>query len=425
MSDVTLPDELARLDAAHVLHPHAKVGHPARPLVIARGKGALVWDAEGKEYIDGTGGLWLNAVGHGREELARAAAEQMRQLEYYSSFGDLANEPSLRLAARLAGLAPPRMNTVYFTNGGSEGNETAIKLVRLAQHHAGKPDRTTILSRHDAYHGSSGTSMAASGLDRLKQGFGPAAPGFIHLSAPRARTRVETDALVEEVERTIEETGAEHIAAFIGEPVQGVGGVITPPEGYWEGVQAVLRRHGLLFIVDEVITAYGRTGSWFASQRYNLDADVIVTAKALTSGYVPMGAVLISDRLRSMLDGAEFRHGFTFNGHPVGAAVALENLRLMEQEHLVQRAEDMGDWLLAQLRKLEADPHVAEVRGVGMMLAIELTCDPAPAVQAAREAGVLVRGYPPNIIICPPLVLEQAQAERLVQVLTEQILALR
>jgi putrescine aminotransferase len=225
------------------------------------------------------------------------------------------------------------------------------------------------------------------------------------------------DALVEEVERRIEETGAENVAAFIGEPVQGVGGVVPPPDGYWAGVQQVLRRHNVLLIADEVVTGFGRTGRWFGSQSYGIEPDIMVTAKALTSGYIPMGAVFISNRVKAMLDGATFAHGFTYNGHPVAAAVALANLDIMEREGLVARAAEMGAWLLGRLKELEREPAVVEVRGAGMMFGVQLDRDGAPAVGAAREAGVLVRGGGPTIILCPPLVLQREEGERIVEVL--------
>ncbi|HEU0168132.1 MAG TPA: aminotransferase class III-fold pyridoxal phosphate-dependent enzyme [Chloroflexota bacterium] len=271
--------------------------------------------------------------------------------------------------------------------------------------------------RADGYHGSSNVSMNMSGIDRLKQGFGPALPGFVQLSAPRASSRADVDALVEEVERRIEETGAENVAAFIGEPVQGVGGVVPPPDGYWAGVQQVLRRHNVLLIADEVVTGFGRTGRWFGSQSYGIEPDIMVTAKALTSGYIPMGAVFISNRVKAMLDGATFAHGFTYNGHPVAAAVALANLDIMEREGLVARAAEMGSWLLGRLKELEREPAVVEVRGAGMMFGVQLAQDGAPAVAAAREAGVLVRGGGPTLILCPPLVLQREEGERIVEVL--------
>jgi putrescine aminotransferase len=407
-----------------VIHPHAVVGRPDEPLVWARGEGARIWDVDGNEYVDGTCGLWQCAVGHGRAQLAEAAAAQMRTLEFYASFWDFSNEPSIRLAARLAELSPPRLDRVFYTNGGSEGIETAVKLVRLAWEAAGEPDRDVVLSRKAAYHGVGSASLAATGIPPLKRGFDPLPPGFVHLSTPTSRT--STEELVAELEETITETGAERIAAFVGEPVLGVGGMIPPPEGYWPRVQEVLRRHRILLVLDEVVTAYGRTGHWFAAERYGLEPDVVVTAKALTSGYVPMGAVLVHDRVVQMLEGTAFRHGFTYNGHPVGAAVALANLDIIEREGLLARAVAVGARLLEGLKPAEELHAVAEVRGVGAMLGIELEADldAGPVAAGARRNGVIVRASGQKIVLSPPLVLEDRQADRIAEVLLRELRAL-
>jgi putrescine aminotransferase len=400
-----------------VIHPHAVVGRAAEPLIWARGEGARLWDIDGNEYVDGTCGLWQCAVGHGRAELADAAAAQIRQLEFYASFWDYSNEPSIRLAARLADLSPPGLDRIFFTNGGSEGIETAIKIVRLAWHVQGQPDRDVILSRKAAYHGVGSASLAATGIPPLKEGFDPLPQGFVHLSTPTSST--STDELVAELERTIAEIGADRIAAMIGEPVLGVGGMIPPPEGYWPRVQEVLRAHGILLVLDEIVTAYGRTGHWFAAERYGLQPNVLVTAKALTSGYIPMGAVLIDDDVIAMLEGTAFRHGFTYNGHPVGAAVALANLGIIEREGLLQRAVEIGARLLDGLKPAEQLDAVAEVRGVGAMLAVELASGhDAEGVGAdARQQGVIVRATGQKIVLSPPLVIEPDQADRIVEVL--------
>jgi putrescine aminotransferase len=417
-------EELAALDRAHILHPHAIVGRPPDPLIVARASGALIWDVDGKEYVDGTCGLWQCAVGHGRAELADVAAEQMRRLEFYPSFWDLSNEPAIRLAARIAGLAPEGLDTVFYTNGGSEGVETAIKLVRLAWHASGSPERTTILSRKSAYHGVASASLAATGIAPLKEGFDPLPPGFVHLTAPSsyALGPNATELLAGELERTIAEVGAERIAAFIGEPVMGVGGMIPPPEGYWSAVQEILRRNGILLILDEVVTAFGRTGHWFGAERFGVDPDLIVTAKALTSGYFPMGAVLIGRRIVNMLDGTTFRHGFTYNGHPVGAAVGLANLEIIEREGLLERAVQVGDRMLRGLKPLEDLDTVGEVRGVGAMLGIELAAgDAAQVAVDARERGVIVRATGQKIVMSPPLVIEDEQADRVVEAVSDAV----
>jgi adenosylmethionine-8-amino-7-oxononanoate aminotransferase len=415
---------LRELDRAHVIHPHAVVGRPEDPVVWVRGDGARLWDADGNEYVDGTCGLWQCAVGHGRVELAEAAAAQMRELEFYASFWNFANEPSIRLAARIAQLAPAGLEHVFFTNGGSEGVETAIKLVRLAWHAQGRPDRNVVLSRKSAYHGVGSASLAATGIPPLKEGFGPLAPGFVHLATPTSSTTV--DELVAELEQTIETIGPERIAAMIGEPVLGVGGMIPPPDGYWPRVQEVLRSHGILLVVDEIVTAYGRTGHWFASERYGLDPDAIVTAKALTSGYVPMGAVLLHDRLVGMLEGTQFRHGFTYNGHPVGAAVALANLAIIEREGLLGRAVEIGERMLDRLQPAQELGAVAEVRGVGAMLGVELAADRdgGAIARAALGKGVVVRASGQKIVMSPPLVISEEDADRIVDVLIGELAAL-
>jgi putrescine aminotransferase len=412
---------LAELDTAHVIHPHAVVGSPAAPVIWARGRGATLWDSDGKEYVDGTCGLWQCAVGHGRPELARVAAEQIERLEFDASFWNFANEPSIRLAARLAELSPSGLDRVFFTNGGSEGIETAIKLVRLAWHAQGEPERNVILSRKSAYHGVGVASLAATGIPSLKEGFGPLAPGFVHLSTPTRHS--DADALVAELRATIDELGAGTIAAFVGEPVLGVGGMIPPPDGYWPGVQEVLREHGILLVLDEIVTGYGRTGHWFGAQRYDLDADVIVTAKALTSGYIPLGAVLVHDRLVAMLEGTAFRHGFTYNGHPVGCAVALANLEIIEREGLIERAASVGTRMLERLQPVEELAAVAEVRGVGLMLGVELAGerDASPVAAGALEQGVVVRASGQKIVMSPPFVIGDGQADRIVDVLAAEL----
>jgi putrescine aminotransferase len=293
--------------------------------------------------------------------------------------------------------------------------------VRLAWHASGSPERNIILSRKSAYHGIGSASLAATGIAALKEGFGPLPPGFVHLSTPTLRS--DTDELVAELRAAIDEHGAERIAAFIGEPVMGVGGMIPPPDGYWPAVQDVLREHGILLVADEIVTGYGRTGRWFGSQRYGLVPDLIVTAKALTSGYVPMGAVLVHDRVVDMLGGTAFRHGFTYNGHPVGAAVALANLDIIEREGLIERAARVGERMLERLKPLEELECVAETRGVGLMLGIELAGerDAAPVAAAALREGVVVRASGQKIVMSPPFVIEEGDADRIVDVLAGEL----
>jgi putrescine aminotransferase len=391
--------------------------------VFVDGAGARLRDSEGREYIDGTCGLWVCPVGHGRAELAEAARRQMQSLEYYASFWEFSNVPSIELAERLVELAPPGIERVFYTSGGSEGTESALKLARLAWHAQGAPDRTVVLTRAMAYHGVSYGALAATGIPPLREGFGELAPGFELLSVPYPYRGTTTDTLVAELEDRIESIGAERIAAFIGEPVIGVGGMIPPHEDYWPRVQEVLRRHDILFILDEVVTGFGRTGAWFAAEHWGgLTPDMVVTAKGITSGYFPLGAVLIGERVAAMLDGVAFRHGFTYNGHPTGCAVALENLAIIEREELVARAARLGERLLAGLRELESLPAVLQARGFGLMAGLELAVEDAGELaDRIRAAGVIVRATGQKLVLSPPLVIEEDDLDRLVEVIGQEL----
>jgi putrescine aminotransferase len=418
--------ELQQLDVAHVVHPHQVLGNSPPPVVFVRGEGVKLWDSDGREYLDGTCGLWQCAVGHGRRELARAAAEQMERLEFFASFWDYSNEPAIRLAARLTELAGNGLDHVHFTSGGSEGNAFAIKLARLAWDTVGTPDRNVILSRKGAYHGSgSGASLAATGLPLVHEGFGPASEGFVQLATPHAGAPgCDVDTLIGELEGTIASIRPDRIAAFIGEPVMGVGGVIVPPDGYWPRVAETLRRHDILLILDEVVTAYGRLGHWFAAHRYGIQPDIIVTAKAITSGYVPFGAVLIGDRVMQKVEGRVLRHGFTYNAHPVGAAVATANLDIIEREGLLARAGERGRYLGQLLERLLDHDAVTEVRGEGLMWAIELDgCDGVTLAREIRERRVIVRGMPNQVTISPPFVVETDELDRIVAAIEDTLAA--
>ncbi|GAA1023235.1 aspartate aminotransferase family protein [Acrocarpospora pleiomorpha] len=421
----TCAHELAQADVRSVIHPHTVIGAPTEPLIFDRGDGAMLWDVTGRSYIDGTCGLWQCPVGHGRMELAAVAAGQIAKLEFYSSFGDYSNEPSIRLAERLLRLAPGGIERVFFTNGGSEGNETAIKLARLAHHHAGHPERTVILARTGGYHGMGAGSLSATGIDRLRAGYGPLMPGVEFLGKPHELEHGAnaTDLLVDELEKRIAAIGADKIAAFVGEPALGVGGMVPPPADYWPRVQEVLRRNDILLVVDETVTAFGRTGHWFASEHYRIEPDMIVTAKGITSGYIPMGAVLIGRRVLDLADGVQFLHGFTYNGHPVGAAVALANIDILEREGLLDRATKVGERLLRALRPLEELSHVREVRGVGLMLGVELDRDASAVQSGARTDGVIVRAAGTTIVLSPPLVITEEQVDELARVLIKHIRA--
>jgi PLP-dependent transaminase len=331
------PAELEDLDRRRLIHPLLPGGRTDR-CVIVRGKGATIWDAHGNALLDMTGaGNWLAQVGHGRTELAEVMAEQAGRLAYFTSFGEFSNDQSIRLAERLTALAPEGLNRVFFTSGGSEGVDMAIKAARLYHSRRGEPNRTWIISRQMGYHGSTYGGGSATGFDFVHHGVGPILPHVRKVSPPfpfhpeMYGGEQITDFLVRELEQTIEEIDPGRVAAMIGEPVMGGGGVVEPPADYWPRVREVLSRHGILLIADEVVTGYGRTGAWFASPERGMAPDVVVTAKGITSGYVPLGAVLMSDDVGGAIAGGDgFQHGFTYFGHPVACAVAYANLDILE-----------------------------------------------------------------------------------------------
>jgi adenosylmethionine-8-amino-7-oxononanoate aminotransferase len=426
-------EQLAAWDREHVIHPWSFSG-PS--LMIVKGKGSRYWDADGREYLDALGGIQLCEIGHGRAELAAVAAEQMAELEYAPMFWNFGNERAAELAHRLAELAPERIEEVFFTNGGSESCESAIKMARLYHYLRGEPDRTMILSLSHSYHGMTYGALSASGLSGLKVGFGELPGGFFHLTTPYPYHEElyggedAFDYCLRELEETIERLGPEKIAAFIGEPVLTVGGVIVPPREYWRAVSETCRRHGILMVADEVVTAFGRLGSWFASKEWGMEPDLIATAKGITSGYLPLGAVLATREVGDTLRNAEsgFMHGYTYCGHPVACAVALKNLEIIEREELGANAERVGAHLLENLRTLGDLPVVGDIRGAGLLASVELVADKEirSPIEVRRqeianrirdEEGVIVRSIYQNVIIAPCLVLTREEADRIVEAL--------
>ncbi|MFJ3633085.1 aspartate aminotransferase family protein [Streptomyces sp. NPDC090112] len=414
-----------------VLLPNAPVGRsPAASLCLVRGRGAVVWDSTGRALIDTLAGLGQCAVGYGRAELADAAAAQMRELMAYPLHAGPVNEPALLLARRLVSLSPVPGSRVFYTSSGSEGTETALKLARLAHFHRDGRHRPYVLALEGSYHGATAGALAVTARDELHQGLGAASARYtVRLTRPdpAALGPDPVPGLVAELEERIRSVGASRIGAFIGEPVMGVAGNVVPPPGYWPAVRRVLDAHGILLVADEVATGYGRTGDWFASPGLGLEPDIVVTSKALTSGYVPMGAVLVGSRVLEMLDGLPLRHGFTASGHATAAAVALANLDVIERENLTCRAARTGAAMLEALRPLEELPWVRTVRGRGLMLAVELNGGPELAERAraiparAAAAGVLIPRAVGVIRLTPPLVLTDGQAERVVDVVSAEV----
>lgn len=436
----------ATRDLRHLLHPWAdlaRLGADA-PLVIVSGQGCRVTDEHGVSYLDGIGGMWCMTLGHGRAELADAMAAQARRLAFYTPFGAMGNEPASALAERLAAHAPSDLTRVHFTTCGSTAVESALRLAQYYFRATGRPEKTHIVSRADAYHGSTYLAASVSGKawDRTQFRY---EDGFVHLlSAPNPYRRPEgvdadgfLDHLVAEFEALVARVGAGRLAAFIAEPVLASGGVIVPPPGYHRRMLEVCRRHDILYISDEVVTGFGRLGHVFASEsRFGIVPDMIVTAKGLTSGYVPLGAVLVSQRLLDAVSGpraaenSTFTNGFTYSNHPVACAVALRNLDLLEAEDICAHVRDVGPYFLSRLAELRRFPIVGEVRGDHLMACVECSAGfvgDLPALSDIRIArrvddhcqamGLLIRPYENMCILSPPLTITRAEIDELVDIL--------
>jgi len=423
--------DLSESDRAHLIHPNLN-GAVTNRCVLVRGEGCRLWDADGTEYLDGTGGLWLVQVGHGNTEIAEVAAQQMRDLAYFTSFWDFSNNRAIELAEKLVDIVPGNLTQVFYTSGGSEGNETAIKAARFYHHRQGHPEKRWILSRNYAYHGVGYGSGTATGIPEYHEGFGLALPEIEHLTAPYPfhteffNGADPTDFLVDELERTIARIGEDKIAAMIGEPIMGAGGVIVPPDDYWPRIRQVLDKHNILMIADEVVTGFGRTGTLFASGQAGMRPDIVVLAKGITSGYVQLGAVLMSEDIgHTIASGAGFHHGFTYYGHPVACAVALKNIEIISRDGLAEEAHRKEAILQDELAPLRDSEVVGEVRGRGLLAGIEFvanknTREPLQfqvndSLEDAlrRDHGVIVRQLGAVLAISPPLVISDTELHRL------------
>jgi len=425
-------DDLADIDRRHVLHPHQRGARHERRLMV-RGSRSTVWDAAGREFLDALGGgIWVAQVGHGRAELAAAAAQQMTELAHFTSFFEYGNDKSAQLAQRLVELAPDGITRVFFTCGGSEGVDTAMKLARLYHHHRGETDRNWIIARHFGYHGSTYGGGTATGIPGMEIGIGPMLPHVEKVMPPYVYHtemyggRDATDFLIDELAATIDRLGAGTIAAMIGEPIMGGGGVIAPPDDYWPRVRTLLNKHGILLIADEVITAYGRAGHWFESAPRGMSPDLIVTAKGITSGYVPLGAVLMRDEIAETVAGTDryLFHGYTYSGHPTACAVALANLDILAEEGLLERAVAIGERFRRGLAPAGDLPTVGDVRVHCAMVGVELVSDKAARVPIDMDValavadelyeayGVITRNYGPTLVLSPPLVFTDEETDR-------------
>ena len=393
-------------------------------LVIVRGRGAHVWDDQGREYIDAKGGLWYCAVGHGRSEIAEAAGAQMRELAAYDIFASTANRPAIDLADRVSSLAPVADGAVFFTSGGSDAVDTAGKLALRYWHALGKPEKRTIVHRERSYHGMNAYGTSLAGIPANREGWGALIPDTLSVGSD------DTDAL----ERLFAERGGE-IAAFIGEPVIGAGGVFAPMPGYWERVQELCRTHDVLLIADEVICGFGRLGTWFGCHRFGITPDLITCAKGITSGYLPLGAVIASLRVQepfwSTPGSALFRHGYTYSGHPAVCAAGLANLDILEREGLIERVARLEPVLAEAMGQLQAIPLVHEVRaGVGLLAAVEVdpearAADPGIVdrlVAECRDRGVLTRGLAGHSLqVSPSFVIDESDLTRIAEVFAQAL----
>lgn len=421
------------------LHPLQHPNTHANPLVIERGEGVYLYTADGRKILDGMAGLWNVDVGYGRQELAQAAYDQMKRMAYTSNFAGMTNIPATQLATRLSGYAYPKLKTTFFTSGGSESNDSAFKIARYYWKRAGKPEKFKIIARHSAYHGITLAATFATGIERYHKMFGPPVPGFVHIVAPypyRFAGQIKSGetiglAAARALEEAILREGPETVAAFIAEPVQGVGGVIVPPDDYFPRIRQICDQYGVLFIADEVITGFGRTGQLFGLNRYGVQPDILSFAKAITSGYQPLGGCQITDEIYDAIQSAPeadtWMHGYTYSGHATACAVALRNLDLIESENLVERARQRGERLLAGLQALKEFSVVGDVRGLGLICAIELvtdkeskTADLALAGKIMRlclERGLRARSLGSTLAFSPPLTITEDEVDEIVRIL--------
>ena len=432
-------------DQAHLMHPlHHPSAYPATRVWV-KGQGARITDATGREYLDGLAGLWNVNIGHGRRELGEAALQQMSTLAFHSAYAGGTNEPAIRLAERLSGLAYPSINTFFFTSGGAESSESSFKTARFYWKALGRPDKIKVISRHRAYHGLTLAAMSATGLPAFWPMFEPRTPGFSHIDAPDPYRFAHTDtsvslgvAAANKLEEAILREGPDTVAAFIAEPVQGAGGVIVPPADYFPRIRQICDQYDVLFIADDVITGFGRTGTWFGLQHYGVEPDIMQFAKGITSGYIPLGGIGVSDRIKTVINGVgpgqRWMHAFTYSGHPTCCAVALANLDILQRESLVERAAEGGRRLLAKLRTLESLDGVGHVRGQGLMAAVEVVADrttkayfPAALglsqklMDGMLERGLYTRAVMDCVCIAPPLMTSDADLDRIVDIVGETI----
>jgi len=443
------PNSLHHSDTTTMLHPYtdARLHETQGPMIIDRGQGVHLWDTEGKKYIDGLAGLWSVAVGYGEDRLVRAATAQMEKLPYYHIFAHKSHEPAIRLSEKLVDMTPANLTRTFFTSSGSEANDTVVKLVWYMNNAMGRPKKKKFLSRIKGYHGITIASGSLTGLPGNHRDFDLPAIPVHHLTCPhfyRFGADGEDEVafcarLIAEAEEVILREGPDTIAAFIGEPLMGAGGVMPPPDGYWQGIEALCRKYDILMVADEVISGFGRLGTPFGCEKYGFTPDIMTISKQLTSSYMPLAAVLFSEAVYGPIaDNSHaigtFGHGYTASGHPVATAVALENIAIIEELDLIGNAARMAAPFQSGLRALANRDHVGEVRGAGLICGIELVADKATkrsfdarskvgiaAANIAAEEGLITRALGDTLALCPPLIVSEDEVTQIVARMTRTV----
>lgn len=432
--------ELQALDAAHHMHPFTANDELAAKgaRIITRAEGVTLTDSEGKQYLDGMAGLWCVNIGYGRKELADVASRQMQELPYYNTFFQTSHVPVIALSAKLAELAPEHLNHVFYASSGSEANDTNIRMVRHYWASKGKPSKQVIISRHNAYHGSTLGGASLGGMAGMHAQGGLPIPNIAYIDQPHWYDEGgDSDPnefgleRARQLETKIAELGEDNVAAFIAEPIQGAGGIIIPPETYWPEIQRICDAHDILLIADEVICGFGRTGNWFGSETLGIKPDIMTIAKGLSSGYIPIGGSIVSDEIAAVIGAAgDFNHGYTYSGHPVAAAVALENLRILEEENIIEHVRDVAAPYLAEKWAVLGDhPLVGEAKSIGLMAALVLTPDKATRAKFKSDEGtvglmcrefcfangLVMRHVGDRMIIAPPLIIKPSEIDTLIE----------
>ena len=443
--------DLWKKDLDHYVHPWTdfSVFHEEGSLVVAEADGAYVFDSDGKRYIDGIGGLWCVNIGYGRDEMAQAIADQVRAIPYYSSFNHLTTPPSAELAAKLAEISPDNLNHVFYGTGGSQANDTAIRIIHYYFNRLGKPSKKKVISRVDAYHGSTYLTMTLTGVTADHVGFDLAPDLVSYVSCPNPYRKPDNmsdaefcDFLVDELEQEILTIGEDNVAAFIAEPIMGAGGVIVPPQGYHQRTFEVCRKYDVLYISDEVVTGFGRIGHLLSSEPvFGIKPDVITAAKGISSGYLPLSATMLSDEIYEVLsqpaeDGSLFTHGFTYSGHPVCCRAGLKNIEIIEREGICEHVRDVGPYFERQLNTLRDLPIVGDVRGKCFMMCVENVKNPQTKelfdadiaigdriAAHCQKHGLIVRPIAHLNVLSPPLILTRDEVDDVVNILRKGIMA--